>query len=60
MSSFTDAGMILGESTENLIFSIVSENVTTSGAIINLDDIYYCKNQALPIVLTNAITLKIR
>src|SRR5574344_125523 len=58
MSSFTDAGMILGESTENLIFSIVSENVTTSGAIINLDDIYYCKNQALPIVLTNADNTK--
>ncbi|NCD00272.1 MAG: T9SS type A sorting domain-containing protein [Bacteroidia bacterium] len=52
MSEFINAGLELGTSTNNLIFSIVSENVIKTNATINVDDIYYYKTNVLPISIT--------
>lgn len=46
MSAFTDQDLVLGSLTNNVIFSIVSENVTTSGARIEVDNIYFGKVSA--------------
>ncbi len=54
MSAFTNAGMKLGNTTDNLIFSIISENVVKTNATINVDDIYYYKTDVLPVILTGA------
>ncbi|NCC99316.1 MAG: T9SS type A sorting domain-containing protein [Bacteroidia bacterium] len=54
MSEFINAGLELGTTTNNLIFSIVSENVVKTNATINVDDIYYYKTDVLPIILTGA------
>ena len=54
MSAFTNAGMKLGNTTDNLIFSIISENVVKTNASINVDDIYYYKTDVLPVILTGA------
>lgn len=53
MSKFTEAGLQLGTTTNNLIFSIISENVVKTGATINVDDIYYYKNTVLSLVFTD-------
>ncbi|NCD00060.1 MAG: T9SS type A sorting domain-containing protein [Bacteroidia bacterium] len=52
MSEFINAGLELGTTTNNLIFSIVSENVVKTNATINVDDIYYYKTDVLPISIT--------
>ena len=53
MSEFIDAGLELGTTTNNLIFSIVSENVVKTNATINVDDIYYYKTDVLSISITD-------
>ena len=52
LSDFTSKGLALGSCTNNLLFSIVSEKTTKTGAEINIDDIYYYKKSVLPIVFT--------
>lgn len=60
MSSFISKGMTLGSSTNNLTFSIVSENVVSTGAKLMIDDVFYYKSSIItPVVETEESSEKI-
>lgn len=60
MSSFISKGMTLGSSTNNLTFSIVSENVVSTGAKLMVDDVFYYKSSIItPVVETEESSEKI-
>lgn len=50
MSSFIAKGMILGTSANNLLFSVVCENVVSTGSSLMIDDVYYCKSGINPVI----------